>query len=91
MLSHHEMTWTLADLRKQLQHEVVTRETSSLGQCDKEVSVQNPHFNSNFPTAGALFSGALGRENACFVMGPTRYSSDLCKIVPTIDQRLKFL
>ena len=54
----------LADLRKQLRHEVETREESSLGQSDKEVSVPNPPFNSKFPTAGALFFGALGRENA---------------------------
>ena len=30
--SHDETTWTLADLRKQLRHEVETREKSSLGQ-----------------------------------------------------------
>ena len=52
--SHDEMTWTLADLRKQLQHEVETREKSSLGQSDKEVSVPNSPFNSKFPTAGAF-------------------------------------
>ena len=87
------MTWTLADLRKQLGHEVETREKSSLGQSDKEVSVPNPNFDSKFPTAGALFFGALGRKNAkndCrFCDG--FHLSDSCKIVPTIDQRLEFL
>ena len=57
------------------------------------MSVPNPPFNSKFPTAGALFSGALGRENAkndcTFCDGP--HPSDSCKIVPTIDQRLAFL
>ena len=61
--SHDEMTWTLADLRKQIQHEVETREKSSLGLSDKEVSAPNTPFNSKFPTAGALFFGALGREH----------------------------
>lgn len=91
--SHDETTWTLADLRKQLRHEVETREKSSLGQSDKEVSAPNPPFNSKFPTAGALFFGALGRENAkngcTFCDGP--HLSDSCKIVPTIDKRLEFL
>ena len=91
--SHDETTWTLADLRKQLRHEVETREKSSLGQCDKEVSAPNPPFNSKFPTAGALFSGALGGEkskNDCtFCDGP--HPSDSCKIVPAVDQRLEFL
>ena len=91
--SHDETTWTLADLRKQLRHEVETREKSSLGQSDKEVSVPNPPFNSKFPTAGALFFGALGRENAkngcTFCDGP--HPSDSCKIVPTMDKRLEFL
>ena len=59
-----ETTWTLADLRKQLRHEVETREKSSLEQSDKEVSVPNLPFNSKFSTAGALFFGALDRENA---------------------------
>ena len=44
--SHDETTWTLADLIKQLRHEVETREKRSLGQSDKEVSVPNPSFNS---------------------------------------------
>lgn len=57
--SHDKMTWTLPDLRKQPGHEVETREKSSLGQSDKEVSVPNPNFNSKFLTAGAL-----GKENA---------------------------
>ena len=91
--SHDETTCTLADLRKQLRHEVETRENSSLGQSDKEVSVSNPSFNSKFPTAGALFFVALGRENAkndcAFCDGP--HPSDSCKAVPTIDQRLEFL
>ena len=90
--SHDETTWTLADLRKQLRNEVETKE-SSLGQSDKEVSVSNPSFNSKFPTAGILFFGALGRENAkndcTFCDRP--HPSDLCKTVPTIDQRLEFL
>ena len=89
--SHDETTWTLADLRKHLRHEVETREKSSLG--PSEVSVPNPPFNSKLPTAGALFFGALGRENAkngcTFCDGP--HPSDSCKIVPTIDKRLKFL
>ena len=80
--SHDEATWTLADLRKQLQHEVETREKSSLGQSDKEVSLPNPPFNSKFSTAGALFFGALGRENAkngcTFCDAP--HPLDLCKI-----------
>ena len=50
--SHDQTTWTLADLRKQLRHEVETRENSSLGQSDKEMSVPNPPFNSKFLTAG---------------------------------------
>ena len=91
--SHDETTWTLADLRKQLRHEVETREKSSLGQSDKEVSVPNPPFNSKFPTAGALFSGALGGENSkndcTFCDGP--HPSDSCKIVPAVDQRLEIL
>ena len=91
--SHDETTWTLADLRKQLQHEVETREKSSLGQSDKEVSAPNPPFNSKFPTAGALFSGALGGENSkndcTFCDEP--HPSDSCKIVPAVDQRLEFL
>ena len=91
--SHDETAWTLADLRKQLRHEVETREKSSLGQSDKEVSVVNPPFNSRFSTAGALFFGALGRENAkngcTFCDGP--HPSDSCKIVPTIGQGLEFL
>ena len=91
--SHHETTWTLADLRKQLRHEVETREKSSLGQSDKEVSAPNPPFNSMFPTAGALFSGALGGENSkndcTFCDGP--HPSDSCKIVPAVDQRLEIL
>ena len=91
--SHDETTWTLADLRKQLRHEVETREKSSLGQSDKEVSVPNPQFNSKFTTAGAWFYGALGRENGkngcTFCDGP--HPSDSCKIVPTIDKRLEFL
>ena len=91
--SHDETTWTLADLRKQLRHEVETREKSSLGQSDKEVSAPNPPFNSKFPTAGALFSGALGGENSkndcTFCDGP--HPSDSCKIVPAVDQRLEFL
>ena len=69
-----------------------TREKSSLGQSDKEVSVPNPPFNSEFPTAGTLFS-ALGRENtkndSKFSEGP--HPSDWCKIVPTVDLRLEFL
>ena len=77
--SHDETTWTLADLRKQLRHEVETREKSSLEQSDKEVSVPNLPFNSKFSTAGALFFGALGRENAkdgcTFCDGP--HPSDL--------------
>ena len=36
--SHDQTPWTLVDFRKQLQHEVETREKSSLGQSDKEVS-----------------------------------------------------
>ena len=86
--SHDQATWTSADLRKQLLHEVETREKSSLGQSDKEVLVPNPPFNSKFSTAGALFFGALGRENAkngcTFCDGP--HPSDSCKIVPSIDQ-----
>ena len=78
--SHDEMTWTLADHREQPQHEVETREKSCLGQSDKAVSVINPPFNSKFPTAGALFFGALGRENAkngcTFCDGPQ--TSDSC-------------
>ena len=78
---------------KQLRHEVETEEKSSLGQSDKEVSVPNHPFNSKFPTAGALFFGALGKEdgkNGCtFCDGP--HPSDTCKIVPTIDKRLEFL
>ena len=93
--SHDETTWTLADLRKRLRPDVETREKNSLGQSDEEVSVTNPSFNSKFPTAGALFFDALGRENAkngcTFCDGP--HPSDSCKIVPTIaiDQRLEFL
>jgi len=91
--SHDETTWTLADLRKQLWHEVETRGKSSLGQSDKEESVPNPPFQFKFPTAGSLFSGALGKENAkndcTFCDGP--HPLDSCKIVPTIDQRLAFL
>ena len=91
--SHEETTWTLADLRMQLHHEVETREKSSLGQSDKEVSVPNPPFNSKFPTAGALFPGALGRENGkndcMFCDGP--HPLDSCKIVPYNDQRRAFL
>ena len=91
--SHDETTWTLADLRMQLRHEVETRETSNLGQSDKEVSAPNPPFNSKFPTAGALFSGALGGENSkndcTFCDGP--HPSDSCKIVPAVDQRLEIL
>ena len=87
-----ETTWTLADLREKLRHEVETREKSSLGQSDKEVSVPNPPFNSKFPTAGALFFGALRRENAknacTFRDGP--HPSDSCKIVSIIEKRLKF-
>ena len=91
--SHDETTWTLADLRKQLRHEVEKRAKSSLGQSDKEVSVLNPPFNSKFPTAGALFFGALGRENAkngCTFFDGS-HPSDSCKIVSKIDQRLEFL
>ena len=91
--SHDETTWTLADLRKNLWHEVETREKSSLSQFDKEVSVQNPPVNSKFSTDGALFFGALGRENAkngcTFCDGP--HPSDSCKIILTIEQRLQFL
>ena len=91
--SHDQPTWTLADLRKQLWREVETREKSSLGQSDKEVSVPNPPLNSKFPTAGASFFGALGRENSkgecTFCDGP--HPSDSCKIVPAIDPRLEFL
>ena len=69
-----------------------TREKSSLGQFDKEVLVLNPPSNSKFPTTGALFFGALGRENArngcTFCDGP--HPSHSCKIVPAIDQRLDF-
>ena len=88
--SHDEATWTLADLRKQLRHEVETREKSSLGQSDKEVSVPNPPFNSKFSTAGTSFFGALGRENAknCCAFCDEPHPSDSCKIVPTIDQQL---
>ena len=89
--SHDETTWTLADLRKQLRHEVETREKSSLAQSDKEVSALNPPFNSKFPTAGALFSGALGGENSkndcTFCDGP--HPSDSCKIASPVDQRLE--
>ena len=91
--SHDATTWTLADLRKQLPHEVETRDKSSLGQSDKEVSLTNPSFSSKFSTAGALFFGALGRENAkngcTFCDGP--HPLDSCRIVFTIDQRLEFL
>ena len=77
--NHDETTWTLADLRKQLRHEVETREKSSLEQSDKEVSVPNLPFNSKLSTADALFFGALGRENAkdgcAFCGGP--HPSDL--------------
>ena len=45
---HDETTWTLDDLRKQLWHEAETREKSSLGQSDKEVSVLTPPFKSSF-------------------------------------------
>ena len=78
--SHDEATWTLADLRKQLRHEVEKREKSSLGQSDKEVSVPNPPFNSKFSTAGALFlvpcslvswEERMPRMAVRFVMGPT--------------------
>ena len=83
--------WTLADLRKQLRLELEIREKSSLAQSDKKASVPNPPFNSKFPTAGALFSGALERESAkddcMFCDG----SHPLYKVVPKIDVRLEFL
>ena len=70
-----------------------TKEKSSVGQSDNKETGLNPPFNSKFPTGGALIFGALGRENAkndCLFCDRS-YSLDSCKIVPTIDQRLKFL
>ena len=73
--SHDETTWTLAYLRKQLRHEVETREKSSLGQSDKEVSVPNP---LSIPSSLLLVLCSLvpweertARMTVRFVMGPT--------------------
>ena len=56
--------------------------------------VPNPPFNSKLSTAGALFFGALGRENAKNGWnGVFRWAPPLglVKDRPTIDQRLQFL
>lgn len=82
--------WTLADLREQLRLGLEIRE-SSLAQSDKKVSVPNPPFNSKFPTAGALFSGALGRGSAKDDFMFCDGSHPLYKVAPKIEVRLEFL
>ena len=67
--SHDETTWTLADLRKQLRHEVETREKSSLGQSDKEVSI--PSSLLLVLCSLVPWEERTPRMAVRFVMGPT--------------------
>ena len=60
--SHDQTTWTLAGLRKQLWHEVETREKSSLGQSDKKsVSTKSP-FQFQVPYCWCLVLWCPGKR-----------------------------
>ena len=63
--SHDETTWTLADLKKQLRHEVETREKSSLGQSDKDktqrliIKSRNPKISTRLVILSDPLKGRL--------------------------------
>ena len=79
--SHDQTPWTLVDFRKQLQHEVETREKSSLGQSDKEVSGLHFQFQGLYSWCLVHWcAGKRERKNGCMSCdGP--HPSDSCKIV----------